>query len=253
VGSICESVIDRARKLCRTWWSNLVPLDDLSICVPSVAAINTRNGSLAFEQLAISHAAYDSLTCTFHGTRNFGKIFKAAQDILEKIGISEEEEEYARAVAIGRKPALKVTTARQDDGINNFINYVYQPATPGVYQRTPGPAFVAPDTPQARYLRPFGGLQNITRFCAPPPPSLNSLVYEAFLNCTKAQGERNSTTRTPYDTETAFFWRETSTIQRNRLASNVIGTRYAKNVFTSQPSTYSSTTRSSTPQSLLGH
>jgi hypothetical protein len=108
------------------------------------------------------------------------------------------------------------------------------------------------DTPQARYLRPFGGLQNITHFRAPPYPSLNPLAYEAFLNYTKAQGERNSKTCTPYETETAFFWRETSTIQRNRLSSNVIRTCYAKNVFTSQPSTYSSTTRSPTPQSLAG-
>jgi hypothetical protein len=177
---------------------------------------------------------------------------QSRSDILEKIGISKEEEEYARAAAIGRKSALKVTTARQDDGPNNFINYVYQPATPGVYQRTPGSDFVALDTPQARYLRPFGGLQNITHFRAPPPPSLNSLTYEAFLNYTKAQGERNSKTRTPYEAETAFFWRETSTIQRNRLASNVIGTCYAEIVFTSQPSTYSSTTRSPTPQSLAG-
>jgi hypothetical protein len=152
---------------------------------------------------------------------------------LERIGIKEQDKDYARATAIGRKAALKVTTARQEDGLNNFINYVYQPATPGVYQRTPGSAFVAPDTPQARYLRPFGGLHNITAFRAPPPPSLNSSVYEGFLNYTKARGEKNSTVRTPHDTETAFFWRETSTIQWNRLAGKVIGSRYAQDVLTS--------------------
>jgi hypothetical protein len=198
-----------------------------------VAAVNTKNESLAFQQLAVSHAAHNSLTWTFHGTRNFGNIFKAAQDILGKIGISEQDNAYWRAAAIGRKAAARVTSARQDDGLNDFVNYVYHPAIPGVYQRTPGSAFVAPDTPQARYLRPFGGLYNITKFRAPPPPLLNSSAYEGFLNYTKAQGEKNSTVRTPYDTETAFFWRETSTIQWNRLASNVIGNRYATDVLTS--------------------
>jgi hypothetical protein len=198
-----------------------------------VAAVHTANESLAFQQLAVSHAAHDSLTWTFHGTRNFGNIFKAAQDVLSQIGINEVEEQYTRAATIGQKAALKATTARQNDGLNHFVNYVYQPATPGVYQRTPGSAFVAPDTPQARYLRPFGGLKNITAYRAPPPPSLNSSAYEGFLNYTKSQGEKNSTVRTPYDTETAFFWRETSTIQWNRLAGNVIGSRYAKDVLTS--------------------
>jgi hypothetical protein len=198
-----------------------------------VAAISSNNESLAFQQLAVSHAAHDSLTWTFHGTRNFGNIFKAAQDVLGKIGISEQDDAYWRAAAIGRKAAIRVTSARQGDGLNNFVNYVYHPATPGVYQRTPGSAFVAPDTPQARYLRPFGGLNNITIFRAPPPPTLTSSSYEGFLRYAKTQGEKNSTVRTPYDTETAFFWRETSTIQWNRMASNVIGVRYATDVLTS--------------------
>jgi len=117
--------------------------------------------------------------------------------------------------------------------LNNFVNYVYQPATPGVYQRTPGSAFVAPDTPQARYLRTFGGIGDVTKFRAPPPPSVNSTGYEAILNYVKSQGERNSTVRKPFDTETAFFWRESSPIQWNRFAHQVIGNRYAKDVLSS--------------------
>ncbi|KAF1845998.1 acid phosphatase/Vanadium-dependent haloperoxidase [Cucurbitaria berberidis CBS 394.84] len=198
-----------------------------------VTAVQTKNESLAFQQLAVSHAAHDSLTWTFHGTRNYGNIFKSAQDILVKINISESDDRYWRAAAIGRKAAIKVTNARQDDKLNNFVNYVYNPATPGVYQRTPGSAFVAPDTPQARYLRTFSGLGDITRFRAPPPPAWNSSEYEAILNYVKAQGEKNSTVRTPYNTETAYFWRESSTIQWNRVAHNIVGNRYAKDVLTS--------------------
>ncbi|KAL6706875.1 hypothetical protein ACN47E_005018 [Coniothyrium glycines] len=198
-----------------------------------VAALETKNESLAFQQLAVSHAAHDSLTWTFHGTRNFGNIFKATQDILVAINISESDDRYWRAAAIGRKAAIRVTNARQDDKLNNFVNYVYKPATPGVYQRTPGSAFVAPDTPQARYLRPFGGIGDITRFRAPSPPAWNSSGYESILDFVKTQGERNSTVRTPYNTETAYFWRESSPIQWNRVAHNVIGNRYAKDVVSS--------------------
>jgi hypothetical protein len=147
------------------------------------------------------------LTWTFHGTRNFGNIFKAAQDIIAKINISESDDRYWRAAAIGRRAAVRVTRAREDDKLNNFINYVYQPATPGTYQRTPGSAFVAPDTPQARYLRTFGGIGDVTKFRAPLPPSINSTEYEAILKYVKSVGERNSTVRTPYNTETAYFWR----------------------------------------------
>jgi hypothetical protein len=198
-----------------------------------VAALESKNESLAFQQLAVTHAAHDSLTWTFHGTRNFGNIFKAAQDIITIINITESDNRYWRAAAIGRKAAVRVANARQDDKLNNFVNYVYLPATPGVYQRTPGSAFVAPDTPQARYLRTFGGIGDATKFRAPPPPSVNSSGYEALLNYVKSVGERNSTVRNAYDTETAFFWRESSPIQWNRLASNVIGNRYAKDVVSS--------------------
>lgn len=198
-----------------------------------VAALEAKNESLTFQQLAVSHAAHDSLTWTFHGTRNFGNIFKSAQDILVKINISESDERYWRAASIGRKAAIRVTNARQDDKLNNFVNYVYSPPYPGVYQRTPGSAFIAPDTPQARYLRPWGGIGDITKFRAPVPPSVNSSGYEDILNYVKAQGERNSTVRKPYDTETAYFWRESSPIQWNRVANNVVGNRYAKDVVSS--------------------
>lgn len=198
-----------------------------------VTALETKNESLAFQQLAVSHAAHDSLTWVYHGSRNFGNIFKSAQDIIVKINISETDNHYWRAAAIGRKAVIKVTNARQDDKLNNFVNYVYKPATPGVYQRTPGSAFIAPDTPQARYLRPFGGLGNITQFRAPPPPSVNSSEYEAILNYVKAQGDRNSTVRTANNTETAYFFRESSPILWNRFAHNVVGDRYAKDVVTS--------------------
>ncbi|KAF2031715.1 hypothetical protein EK21DRAFT_99455 [Setomelanomma holmii] len=182
-----------------------------------VAALESKNESLAFQQLAV----------------NFGNISKAAQDVLAKINITETDDRYWRAAAIGRRAVIRVTNARQDDKLNNLVNYVYHSAYPSVYQRTPGSAFVAPDTPQARYLHTFGGIGDGTRFRVPPPPSVNSSTYESFLDCVKAQGERNSTVRTAYNIETAYFWRESSPTAWNRFAHNVIGDKYAKDVLSS--------------------
>ena len=174
-----------------------------------IAAINSQYESLEFQQLAVSHAAHDSLIWTFHGTRLYGTVDSKLQAVLATIGIDQSSTDYQRATDIGQKAALNITIARSDDGINHFVDYVHAPAFPGVYEQTPGGAPI-PDTPQARYLRPFGGLGNVTRFRAPPPPSVNSSGYEDILLYVKQQGARNSTVRTPYDTETAYFWRESA-------------------------------------------
>lgn len=198
-----------------------------------VTALETADEELAFQQLAVSHAAHDSLTWMFHGTRNFGNIFKSMQSITARIGIPSTDSGYWRATYIGRNASVRVTNARQNDRLNNFVDYVYGPMSPGVYQQTPGAEFTAPDTPQARYLRTFGGIGDITRFRAPAPPAVNSSGYEALLTYVKTHGEQNSSIRTFHETETAYFWRESSPIQWNRFAHNVLGTRYATSIASS--------------------
>ena len=180
----------------------------------------------------MSHAAHNSLTWIFHGTRNFPNVFNSMAAAVRRIGIPESDSQYEEAASIGQEAVIRVTTARAGDGLDNFVNYVFGPEEPGVYQQTPG-GLSAPDTPQARYLRTFGGLGDITRFRAPPPPSIDSPEYEEFLNYVKEQGSNTSTVRSDFDTETAFFWRENSVIQWNRFAINVFGDRWATDVVTS--------------------
>lgn len=129
--------------------------------------------------------------------------------VLAPIGIDPSSSDAQRATDIGRKAAQKVIIARADDGINNFVDFTPLPAYPGNYQATPGGQPI-PDTPQAHYIRLFGGVGDVKKFRAPPPPSVNSSEYEAFVLQVKTQGERNSTVRTAYDTETAYYWRESS-------------------------------------------
>lgn len=174
-----------------------------------LAATNAANKSLAFQQLAVSHAAHDSLLWTFHGTRLYATVNSKLKAILGPIGLNASSPEAIDATNIGRKAAQTVLVARADDGINNFVDYEQQPAAPGIYQATPGGSPI-PDTPQAQFVRLFGGLGDVKRFRAPAPPNATSPEYEPFLDFVKAQGARNSTVRKPYDTETAYYWRESS-------------------------------------------
>lgn len=174
-----------------------------------LAATQSKGKSLAFQQLAVSHAAHDSLLWTFHGTRLHATVNSKLKAVLGPIGLNASSHEAQEATQIGRESAQTVVVARADDGINYFVDYVPKPARPGVYQATPGGQPI-PDTPQAQFIRLFGGLGDVKRFRAPPPPNVTSPEYEPFIDFVKTQGARNSTVRKPYDTETAYFWRESS-------------------------------------------
>lgn len=174
-----------------------------------LAATESASNSLAFQQLAVSHAAHDALLWTFHGTRLYATVNSKLKAVLAPIGLNASSPDGISARDIGREAARTVIVARADDGINNFVDYEQQPAAPGVYQATPGGSPI-PDTPQAQFIRLFGGLGDVKRFRAPPPPNATSPGYEPYLIQVKTQGERNSTVRKPYDTQTAYFWRESS-------------------------------------------
>ena len=171
--------------------------------------MKTDREPLAVQQLAVSHAAHDALLWTFHGTRLYATVDSKLRAVLPVIGVDASSAAGINAIEIGRKAAKKVVVARTGDGINNFVDYIPRPASPGVYQQTPGGQPI-PDTPQAEFIRLFGGLSDVARFRAPPPSKPDSAEFEAALGFVKAQGARDSTFRKEYDTQTAYFWRESS-------------------------------------------
>lgn len=176
-----------------------------------LAALESRGHDIAFQQLAVSHAAHNALTWIFHGTRNYAAVDAALKSVLGSIGLDDKSDSGEAAVKIGRRAAAAILLSRSDDGNNNFLDYVFAPALPGVYQATPGGAPL-PDTPQAQFVKLFGGIQNATKFLdnVPPPPNITDKNYQDYVLYVKAQGQRNSTVRTAYDTDTAYFWRESS-------------------------------------------
>lgn len=187
-----------------------------------LAATESSNKPLAFQQLAVSHAAHNSLIWVFHGTRNYAPTNAALKRVLSQIGIDADSTEGKAATEIGRKAARTVLLARADDRINDFVDYTFKSPAPGVYQNTSGGAPI-PDTPQAPYIRLFGGVGDVTQFKTPPPPPTNSPQYEKDFLRVKVVGERNSSLRTEYETQTAYYWRESSISQWTRFANAVIG------------------------------
>jgi hypothetical protein len=182
-----------------------------------LAATQTADKPLAFQQLAVSHAAHNALIWIFHGTRNYAPTNAALRRVLPQIGLPAD----SPAVEIGRKAARTVLLARADDKNNDFVDYVFRAPAPGVYQNTTGGA-PFPDTPQTPYVKLFGGVGDVSQFKVPPPPRTNSPEYEKQLLRVKSVGEKISTVRTKYETETAYYWRESSISQWTRFANAVV-------------------------------
>ena len=173
------------------------------------AAVKSKHESLEFQQLAVSHAAHNAILWVFQGTRLYNAVDASLRAVIPAIGLDPNSDKGKEAARAGQNAAAIVAHARAEDKLTNFVDYVYGPKEPGVYQQTPG-SNPLPDTPQARFVRPFAELGDISRFRAPPPPALNSKEYEEDVLYVKEYGSVNSTVRKPYDTETAYFWRESS-------------------------------------------
>lgn len=173
------------------------------------AAVKSQGESLEFQQLAISHAAHNSILWVFHGTRLYNPVNAALRAVIPLIGLDSNSAKGRDAAGTGQGAAARVAHARSDDKITNFVDFAYGPNNPGVYQQTPG-SNPLPDVPQARFTTPFAAIGNISRFRAPPPPKIDSKEYETQVLYVKEYGSLDSTSRTPYDTDTAYFWRESS-------------------------------------------
>ncbi|KAK2739959.1 hypothetical protein FQN57_006278 [Myotisia sp. PD_48] len=195
-----------------------------------LAATESGSGSkLDFQQLAVSHAAHDALVWVFHGTRAYNAIDSALAAVLGPIGVPGTSSEGQRAAQIGRKAAARVAAKRSDDAIHTYEPYIFGPVNPGIYQQTPG-GNALPDTPQARNVRLFAGLGDVRRYRAGPPPKITDAAYETNVLEVKKLGEAVSSDRSEHDTDTAYFWRESSTLGWSRFANAIIGDSLAKDV-----------------------
>jgi hypothetical protein len=108
----------------------------------------------------------------------------------------------AAGIAVGEQAAAAVLAWRADDGAG--ASERYRPATTaGVYVPT-----TIPSAPQWAQRKPWV-MTSPDQFRPPPPPALASELWARDYNEIKAVGAKNSTTRTPAQTEIARFWEAT--------------------------------------------
>jgi hypothetical protein len=109
--------------------------------------------------------------------------------------------EGARAAGIqaGEKAAAAVLAARSDDGASQPV--AYRPhAAAGAYVPTAMPAL-----PHYATRKPWL-MSGPAQFRPAPPPALDSAAWVREYNEVKAIGAKNSTVRTPEQTDIAQFW-----------------------------------------------
>jgi hypothetical protein len=146
--------------------------------------------------------------------------FKAALDDSLK-GLSDPHGDVAKGVRLGELVAVRVFDARVADGATGVDPY--RPRTqPGVY--VPTATVVASTWPT---LRPFV-LERPDQFRPGPPVALASAEWAADYNEVKTYGARNSTQRTPQQTETATFWLMVGPQAYHPLARQIVAARRMK-------------------------
>jgi hypothetical protein len=123
-------------------------------------------------------------------------------------------EAKANGVKLGEQAALKMLEARTNDGASIPDNY--RPRTlPGVYVGTT-------ITVGSRYpnVTPFA-MTSPSQFRPKPPVSLKSAQWAKDLNEIKELGEKNSSKRTPRQTEDARFWLLTGPLATHPLERQI--------------------------------
>jgi hypothetical protein len=158
-------------------------------------------------EAAAAQAAHDTLAALFPGQQALFDTTLAA----DLAGIPPGR--ATLGVGVGREVAQQILTWRSTDGSTAQVPYV-PGSGPGVWQPTPRPN---PNPPPAELPGlPAAAPQwpDVTPFCIPSgaafrpagPPSLTSAEYAAAFDEVKSLGARDSTARTPQQTEIALFW-----------------------------------------------
>ena len=118
--------------------------------------------------------------------------------------------------SVGFVSAITLLTLRANDGRGATVPYSFPSiVVTGVWIPTP-PGFLAPATPWAGQMQPFT-FDDPEQFLPEPPPDLSSQTWADDYNQVKALGAKDSTVRTPEQTEIALFWTEHTTAQYGRM------------------------------------
>jgi hypothetical protein len=157
---------------------------------------------------AVATAAHDVLVALFPSQA--GDL--DAKYVASLAGVPDE---IARVngTAVGHHAAAAILAARAQDGRDGIVTYV-PGSGPGVWAPTP-PAFLAAQAPAAALVQTFA-LTGASQFRPDAPPPLGGGRWARDYNETKALGSAAGSTRTPAQTDIAWFWSDNPTLQWNR-------------------------------------
>jgi hypothetical protein len=149
--------------------------------------------------------------------QNAAEFKSALDDYLKTLAGSQGD--VANGQRLGEWVAMRIFDARASDGATGVDNY--RPRTqPGVYVPTSTMVAASWST-----LHPFV-LERPDQFRPGPPVALSSPEWASDFNEVKAYGARNSTVRTPDQTETAKFWLMTGPQAYHPIARQIITARH---------------------------
>ena len=151
---------------------------------------------VAASQEAATTAAAATVLIKMLPAESEAKIVQARDAYLAAIPDGEAK---SLGVQLGSEAAIKVIASRANDG--NDTPDTYRPQTqPGIYTETM-PVYGG----QFATMRPFA-MTSSSQFRPAPPIALTSEEWTSNYNEMKELGEKNSTSRTPRQTEDARFW-----------------------------------------------
>jgi hypothetical protein len=190
----------------------------------------------ASKEAAIAQAAFITLKALYPGQTN---TFNT--ELNNFINTLPPRPPRDQGIAVGTDIANRILATRNNDGSGKEADkpMPYELANllgqHNVDPLNPGQGFL---TPRWGLVKPFV-VPNIIDFRSPAPPDLMSAAYADAFNDVKSNGAKNSTTRTPDETEIGIFWaydgaqkigtpprlynqnvREIAMLQRNNLAQN---------------------------------
>lgn len=149
-------------------------------------------------EAAVARAAFDVLLSIYPDQR--AALRAALNETLAAIPDGPGEN---RGLAAGRAAAHRILADRRHDGADELVTYV-PPTGPGMWQPTP-PGLAPAVLPNWPAVTPFA-LKTADQFRPAPPPPITSVEYAADFNEVKSLGAKDSTTRTPEQTQIALFW-----------------------------------------------
>lgn len=181
------------------------------------------SGASGSSAAAVAKATHDILVNRFPAPAQVASVDTAYANYLAANGLADNDP----GIEVGAAAAAGMIALRADDGsfpnpapVFNGANVIgiWRP-TPS-YLPGPPPSGASMAVPWLADVTPFVVLSG-TQFAAPPPPRVGSGLYRDEYNEVKALGALVGSSRTPEQTQIAYFWAENFFAQLNRVIRNL--------------------------------